>query len=134
PPGVYRHRRALLVHDSPKLFDTELAHQKLDARCSAILLLAKPRENAGNGLTQRQQFFFRHKSVKKFRLVKHYTKASANIKLESSLLSTILNTSYSDATHIVHVRERAGFFPASGKRDLEFPAKSLSIGMPKQEF
>src|SRR5262249_6133721 len=122
PALVSRHRGPLLEHDPPEFFDSKFADQKLDTGCRTILLFTDPGENARDRLSQWQQFFFRHKLIEKFSLMRHGTKTTANVDFEATLFPTVLDVSHRNATHVVHVRESASLFTTSGKSDLEFSA------------
>ena len=65
-------------------------NQKFDAGAIAILLFAQPRENPGNRLRERPQFFDRQERVEQFRLIRNGAQPAAHIHGEAAHFLAVL--------------------------------------------
>ena len=109
PSRIVRQNLSLFEHQPAELFDAQLGDQELDARLRAILLLTEPRKDAGNGLSDRQQFFFRKKRIEELRIVRHRAEPAADIEFEAAFLLAVFDARDGDGAHVVHVDQAAGF-------------------------
>jgi hypothetical protein len=129
PAVVVGEGLALLLDKPTKLLDAELGHQELDARATAILLLAEPREHAGDTLHLRQQLFLRRELGEHLRLVGHGAEASAHHDLEAAL--AVHHPSHEAS--VVQLHQTAGLVLAAREGGLELAAEVLNVRMSQHE-
>ena len=134
PARIVRQDFALGLHQPLEFLDAELAHQELQPRRIAILLLAEPGEHAGDRLREGQDLFFRNEFVVQPGLLRHGAESSADPQLESAPRLAVFLASDRDGAEIVQPHQRAGILFAAGKRDLEFPPERLCVRMPQHEI
>ena len=129
-----RQTLALFQHQFLEFLDPQILNQELDARAAAILLFAQARENAGDRLRQRQQFFRRNKRVEQLRLIRDGAEPAADGHFKAALLLSVFDLRDGDHAHVVHARESAGMLRAAAEGRLEFPSEILGVRMAHQEF
>ena len=135
PARIGRKRLALFEHQLLEFLDAQILHQKFDPSAVAVLLLAEPRKDSGDGLRERQHLFRRNKGVEQFGLIGNGAEASADVHFETAALP--FPSSFArgrDEAEIVQAGQAAGMLRASAERRLEFAAEILAIGMAEQEL
>ena len=100
----------------------------------AVLLLAQPREDAADGLGERQQFFFGHELVEQLGLVRHGAEAAADVELEAALDLPSTRASRRCRRGRAVVTSAAGLSLAAGEGDLELAAEVLDRDGPSRKY
>ncbi len=127
-------RLALFENEAFELLDSQLGHQKFDAGTGAISLFTKPGEDAGDGLSDRQQFLCWDELVEQLCLVGHGPQAAPDIQLEASLLHAVDDAGRGDGAEIMHVRQAAGLVLAAREGRLELATKILHVWVTEKEL
>ena len=126
PARIGRQSLALFQHQFLEFLDPQILNQKLDSRAVAIFLFAEPREDAGDRLRQRQQFFRRNKRVEQLRLIRNGAESAADVHFKAALFFSVFGPRGGDHAHVVHARQAAGMLRAAAERRLEFSAEILA--------
>ena len=133
PSRVRRQSLALFPNQFLEFFDSQIVNQKFNARPIAILLFSQARENPGNRLGDRQQFFRRQEGVEQFRLVRNGAQSSAHVHGKTAHFLPVFGARDAHQAQVVHVRESAGMLRAAAERGFEFPAEALAVRVAEQE-
>lgn len=91
------------------------------------------REDAGDGLGQRQQLFLGHEFVEEFGLVRDGAQPAADIDFKAAFGLTVDLPHLGDAAVVVDADESAGVGVAAGKRCFELAAEVLGVGWPSRK-
>jgi hypothetical protein len=130
PAIVVGENRALLRDELAERLDAELRHQELDARPTAIALLAQAREHAGHGLDLGEELLFGCELGEHLGLVGHRAETAAHHHLEAA--STVLHAR--DEAGVVELHQSAGLLLAARERGLELAPEVLDVRVAEQEL